>query len=63
MSHLGEALVGWLIWMGMVFGGVGVLLFVLSAIRSVALLIQHARRAGLEAEPTPSQESHRPVSN
>jgi len=56
MSHLGEALVGWLIWMGMVFGGVGVLLFVLSAIRSVALLIQHARRAGLEAELKASEE-------
>lgn len=56
MSHLVEGLLGWLIWMGLVFGGASVLLIVLSAIRSVVLSVQHARGVRLEAEPTPRQE-------
>lgn len=59
MSHLAEALLGWLIWMGLVFGGVAALLFVMSAIRSLVLLVQRARTVRLESEPMPSQEPQR----
>ena len=38
MLRLAEALLGWLVIVGMVFGGAGVLLLVLSTIRSLGLL-------------------------
>ena len=50
MSHLTEALLGWLIIMGMVFGGVGVFFFVASAIRSLVLLAQRVRTVASEAQ-------------
>lgn len=38
-----QALVGWLIIMGMVFGGVGILFFVMAAIRLLILAIRSHR--------------------
>jgi hypothetical protein len=51
MSQLTQALVGWLVIMGMVLGGVGVLFFVMSAIRA---LVTIARRAKVTA-PGPAE--------
>jgi len=45
MSHLTEALLAWVMIMGMVFGGVGALFFVMYAIRSLVLLARRVRIA------------------
>ena len=54
MSHLIEALVGWLIIMGMVFGGAGALLLVMSAVRALVLLARRVRIAPPEPREAPS---------
>ena len=63
MSHLTESLLGWLTIMGMVFGGVGVLFFVMFAIRSLALLVRRVRIAPPEVADIRGEvapvESHR----
>ena len=51
MLRLAEALLGWLVIVGMVFGGAGVLLLVLSTIRSLGLLAL-ARRVGMAPQET-----------
>ena len=56
MSHLTESLLGWLTIMGMVFGGVGVLFFVMFAIRSLVLLARRVRIVRLESKAMASQE-------
>ncbi|NPV09572.1 MAG: hypothetical protein HPY83_16635 [Anaerolineae bacterium] len=45
MPHFAEALIGWLIVMGMVLGGAGALLLVMSGARALALLVRRIRIA------------------
>ncbi len=49
MASLAQAIVGWMIIMGMVLGGVGVLFTVLSTIRALATLARRARVSRSEA--------------
>ena len=65
MSRLAEALVGWLVIVGMVFGGAGVLLLALSTIRSLVpvALARRFRMAPPETKGIGSEElrGHVPV--
>jgi hypothetical protein len=54
MSHLSEALLGWLILVGMIFGSAGALLFLLHTIRSLVLLARRIRIAPPEMGEVPS---------
>mgnify|MGYP005840527277 CR=1 FL=1 len=57
MSHLGEAVLGWLILVGMVFGSAGVLLFVLYTVRSLVLLARRIRIAPPEMTEAPAAKT------
>ena len=54
MSQLAQALMGWVIIMGMVFGGVGVLFFVMSAVRALITVTRRARVSAPEATEAPA---------
>ena len=54
MSHLGEAVLGWLILIGLIFGSAGILLFVLYTVRSLALLVRRIRIAAPEVTEAPA---------
>ncbi len=54
MSQLMQALVGWLIIMGMVFGGVGALFFALSLVRSLIALTRPVRLTAPETREVPA---------
>jgi TRAP-type C4-dicarboxylate transport system permease small subunit len=49
MSGLTQGLVGWLTIMAMVFGGVGVLFFIMSAIRAVVVAAREVKQTTTEA--------------
>jgi len=57
MSHLGEAVLGWLILIGMIFGSAGALLFLLYTVRSLALLARRIRIAPPEMREAPSERT------
>ena len=48
MTNLAQALVGWVTVMGMVFGGVGILFFMMSLLRSLAMLIRKPESEALQ---------------
>lgn len=57
MSHLAEALIGWLIVMGMVLGGAGALLLVMSGARALVLVVRRIRIAPPSSAEVPSVRS------